>query len=109
MEPGSTTTDYLMVLDYDLAPNEIAYVKISKSNEPYEYKADGKTSDRANGALLEITGFTETNEALFRLINREQNFFQNFGVSLRYYKASANEGAFAFKPESNPKNDGRFE
>ena len=71
LEPGSLAVDYLMVLDYDLAPNEIAYVKISKSNEPYEFKADSKATARENGAILEITGFTDTNEALFRLTNRE--------------------------------------
>ena len=97
-----------MVLDYDLAPNEIAYVKIHKTNEPYEYKGDSKVTDRANGGILEITGFTESNEALFRMINREQNFFQNFGLSLRYYKAGSDEGAFTFKPETNSKNGGKF-
>ena len=36
---------------------------------------------------LEVAGFTDNNEALFRFVNRDQDMTQGFGVSLKYYKS----------------------
>ena len=60
---------------------------------------------------LEIVGFTETDEVLFKLANKDQNFIETFGVALRYYeayrgpedgskgKAGSAAGAQVFKPD----------
>lgn len=36
---------------------------------------------------LEVAGFTDNNEALFRFVNRDQDMAQGFGVSVKYYKS----------------------
>ena len=36
---------------------------------------------------MEIVGFTENNEALFKYTNKDQELVQTFGVTLKYYKA----------------------
>mmetsp|Transcript_33580 Transcript_33580/g.51655 ORF Transcript_33580/g.51655 Transcript_33580/m.51655 type:complete len:230 (-) Transcript_33580:1056-1745(-) len=105
-----------MYVDYDLEPNEIGVIKVVKTDKPFEFQADQQGLG-GSGAHLEITGFTDDNEALFKFTNKDQDFAQTFGVSLRQWRAKEvkddkngniegfAEGAYLFMP--SPKNNFR--
>lgn len=63
---GEPFTDYMMFIDYDLEPNEAGYVKITQTDKPYEFEVDKGEMPHNTGTSLEIVGFTENNEALFK-------------------------------------------
>jgi len=94
-----------MVVDYELEANEVGFVKIIKTEKPYEFKGESRVAESGAGVRLEITGFTEEGEALFKITNKDENFVQNFGVTLKYFLAHQEsvgdwvEGAYLFVPE----------
>ena len=62
--------DYEMFVNLPLEANEVSFVKISKASEPYQYVALDEASTKTK-SKLEINGFTESNEALFKFENYE--------------------------------------
>ena len=79
-----TFTDYEMFIDHDLEANEVGFIRVSKTDGKQSLAALANTTSKT---LLEISGFTEDNEALFKFTNKEQEFQQSFGVTLKYWKA----------------------
>ena len=73
-----------MFIDLDLEPNEVVAVKIIETDKPVEHTAVSKTGQLK---FLEIVGFTDANEVLFKYTNKDQDLVQTFGVTLKYYKA----------------------
>lgn len=85
-ESADTVSDFEMFVDYPLEANEVGFVRISKAEKPQSLAS--VQNKNANGPTqLEITGFTENNEALFKFTNKDQDFSQSFGVNLKYWKA----------------------
>jgi len=109
---GKTFSDYELFFEMDLGANEIGFVKVVKTAKPYDAKAEQHVDGLPGpSSRLEIVGFTETDEVLFKLANKDQNFIETFGVALKYYKASqmnsegskgkegSGAGAQVFKPD----------
>ena len=76
--------DYEMFIDMDLEPNEVTAIKIVQTDKELEHEPAKKTSLTS---FLEIVGFTDNNEVLFKYTNKDQDLAQTFGVTLKYYKA----------------------
>jgi len=106
---GATNNDYTMFVDYALDANEVGFIKILKTDKPHSFNPETQTPSNSNTAL-EISGFTEQNEALFKFTNKQQQLQQTFGISLKYWKAKQvkndkdgseegfAEGAYLFMP-----------
>ena len=93
-----------MFIKHDLNAGEVGLVKIMRTSKPFSFPAQSLVQQ---GSLkLEITGFTEENEALFNLTDSKQNLSQSFGVSLKQYRAkerkfkgdTSAEGAYLLTP-----------
>ena len=59
-----------MYINLPLEPNEVGYIKVVKTAEPHQYI---ESTNENKKSKLEINGFTETNEALFKFENFEQS------------------------------------
>lgn len=97
-----------MFIDYDLEPNEVGFLKIAQTEKPHDFNASKVEMPRNTGTSLEIVGFTDTNEALFKLTNRDSDFQQTFGVTLRYYKSTEAGNANVLSPETRAGKGGVF-
>jgi hypothetical protein len=98
----------MMFIDYDLEPNEVGFLKIAQTDKPHDFNASKVEMPRNTGTSLEIVGFTDTNEALFKLTNRDSDFQQTFGVTLRYYRSTEAGNANVFSPETRAAKGGVF-
>lgn len=81
----------MMFVDLALLPNEVGFVKVVQTTSDHQIQGDVKKGNSS----LEITGFTDLNEALFKFTKGD--LVQTFGVSLRYWAA---------KQTKNPANGG---
>jgi len=61
---GATILDYTMFIDVKLEPNEVGFVKIVKTDKPFTFNAESQPVV-PSASSMEISGFTEQNEALF--------------------------------------------
>lgn len=62
------TSDYEMFVDLNLLPNEVGFVMIKKTVLPHSFNPDDLKIDFSK-STLEIVGFSEKNEALFKYVN----------------------------------------
>jgi hypothetical protein len=107
---GATVADFELYVDLRLAPNEVGYFRVRKSAQPHVFSQDSLVDQQRN-SLLEIKGFTDQNEALFNYVNKNQDISQQFGLTLKYWKAKQTsnpadgsvegyaEGAYLFTPK----------
>lgn len=107
---GSTLVDYELYVDLKLQPNEAGYFRVRQSAQPHAFSQDTLVDQQRN-STLEIKGFTDQNEALFNFVNKEHDFSQQFGLTLKYWKAKQvsnpgegstegfPEGAYLFTPK----------
>ena len=95
---------YEMYVDYAVKPNEVAVIKVSKTEKPHVFVPRGSPVTQSKSSL-EISGFTEQNEALFKFKNSESNISQSFGISLRKWNSKKamkdqgfSDGPYLFQP-----------
>ena len=71
---GEVYSDFMMFVDYDLEPNEVGFLKIMQTEKPHDFNSTKSEMPGNTGTSLEIVGFTDTNEALFKLTDRDSDF-----------------------------------
>ena len=101
---GIESMSYEMYVDYAVKPNEVAVIKVSKTEKPHVFVPRGSPVTQSKSSL-EISGFTEQNEALFKFKNSESNISQSFGISLRKWNSKKamkdqgfSDGPYLFQP-----------
>jgi hypothetical protein len=107
---GTTLADFELYIDLKLQPNEVGYFRVQKSPQAHVFSQDVLVEQPRN-STLEIKGFTDNNEVLFNYANKIQDFSQQFGLTLKYWKAKQTsnyrdgsvegfaEGAYLFTPK----------
>ena len=83
---GNETMNFEMFIDYPIQPNDLAVVQVSKTEQPHIFVPKGSPVSQSKSSL-EISGFTEQNEALFKFKNSESGISQSFGISLRKWNS----------------------
>jgi hypothetical protein len=78
-------TDYTMFLRAEVEPDKIFYVKMIYTQQPHKL-AQSLAQQDAKASSLEITGFAEGGEVLFKYLNPAQEIDQTFGISLKKYQ-----------------------
>ena len=76
--------DFTLFLKADIQADEIFFVKVKFAGAPHKLSQNLVQTD-AKSSSLDITGFSEGGEILFKYLNPSQDIDQTFGVSLKYY------------------------
>jgi hypothetical protein len=77
--------DYMLFIKAEVQADEIFYIKVRYTNTPFKLQQSMVQQD-SKAPSLEVTGFNEGGEVLFKLLNPAQDIDQTFGISLKWYQ-----------------------
>ena len=75
-----------MFINHVVGPESVELFRIVRTDQPFQFP-DPASEGAKTEKTLEVAGFTDQNEALFKYTNRDQDIIQSFGISIKYYKS----------------------
>lgn len=76
--------DFALFIKAEVESHDLIYVKVKYDKKPHSLAQNLVQTD-SKATSLEISGFSENGEVLFKYQNPAQDIDQTFGVSLKYY------------------------